>query len=420
MHHNQVFVERDTSSIADECRCKLRSLSIGSELFNDENSILQASCNSSVQEHELDAGSRIGKGGFSEIIEVKNLRPRSATATDDSKEKQRKESAAQKEEQEEIQNSSSNLSRRQHHNVRTLSIHETHIVDPAHSYVIKTVRKDLSPELEMCGILDLAVEAQFLQTLSHTNIVSLYGVGDEPGNKNFFIMIERIERTLGHELDTWFLHKQRMKECTIGNGPRKKERYKLDYQCFMERRVAVAYQLSSALKYLHDKNIVYRDLKPENIGLDYSDNVKLFDFGLAKELKKEQMVGEDQYLATEKTGTQRYMAPEAFSENGVYGLPIDVYSFSVVLWEMISLRIPYDNLSPYEHAVYAFGKKQRPKLRSFRWPDEIKGIMREGWAHNPSRRPKMSDICHRIGIFLKSKKWKVDDSKAVPIFKPYA
>jgi hypothetical protein len=44
-------MEREIISVADECRCKLRSLSLGSEIFNDENSILQASCNSSVQEH---------------------------------------------------------------------------------------------------------------------------------------------------------------------------------------------------------------------------------------------------------------------------------------------------------------------------------------------------------------------------------
>lgn len=159
---------------------------------------------------------------------------------------------------------------------------------------------------------------------------------------------------------------------------------------------------------------MYRDLKPDNIGLDYSDNIKLFDFGLAKELKKEQRVGVDQYLATQKTGTQRYMAPEAFSDGGVYGLPIDVYSFSIVFWEMISLRVPFENLSPYEHAVYAFGKKQRPKLRSFRWPDEIKSVIREGWSNNPSRRPTMSGICDKLGVFLQSRNWKVLGSKAVP------
>ena len=44
-------MDREILSIADECRCKLRTLSIGSEIFNDENSILQPSCNSSIQEH---------------------------------------------------------------------------------------------------------------------------------------------------------------------------------------------------------------------------------------------------------------------------------------------------------------------------------------------------------------------------------
>jgi len=113
------------------------------------------------------------------------------------------------------------------------------------------------------------------------------------------------------------------------------------------------------------------------------------------------------------------MDPEAFSESGVYGLPIDVYSFSIVLWEMISLRIPFDHLSPYEHAVYAFGKKQRPKLRSFRWPEEIKSIIREGWCNNPPRRPKMNEICDRIRAFLESRKWKIQGYRAEPIRKSF-
>eukprot|EP00557_Chaetoceros_sp_GSL56_P006791 CAMPEP_0176494728 /NCGR_PEP_ID=MMETSP0200_2-20121128/10267_1 /TAXON_ID=947934 /ORGANISM="Chaetoceros sp., Strain GSL56" /LENGTH=249 /DNA_ID=CAMNT_0017892537 /DNA_START=23 /DNA_END=772 /DNA_ORIENTATION=- len=248
-------MEKETLSIAEECRCKLRTLSLGSEIFNDDNSILQPSCNSSVQGHEICAGPLIGKGGFSDIIEVKDLRPlgvhngstgqEDAASHDDASVSPNESSCC---------NLSLEISRRRNTaNVRAISIHETSIADPSQAYVIKTVRKDLPEELEVCGIMDLAVEAQFLQTLSHPNIVALHGVGDEPGNKDFFIMIDRIDRTLGYELDNWFLSKQRMKDRVAHGGRQKREEYKIKSQRFMERRVAVAYQLTSALKYLHSK-----------------------------------------------------------------------------------------------------------------------------------------------------------------------
>lgn len=208
---------------------------------------------------EICAGPRIGKGGFSDIIEVKNLIPVASyngpTRQEDIPVNEERSTGTSLNESSCGILSPEIVRRHRPASVRTISIHETRIVDPSQAYVIKTIRKDLPHDLEMCGIMDLAVEAQFLQTLSHPNIVSLHGVGDEPGSKKFFIMIERIDRTLGHEMDSWFLCKQRMKDRVIngGGGRQKKEEYKLKSQRFMERRVAVAYQLTSALKYLHSK-----------------------------------------------------------------------------------------------------------------------------------------------------------------------
>jgi serine/threonine protein kinase len=56
----------------------------------------------------------------------------------------------------------------------------------------------------------------------------------------------------------------------------------------------------------HANSIIYRDLKPENIGFDVYGNAKLFDFGLAKELRIEDKVDKDQYNASGRTGTRRY------------------------------------------------------------------------------------------------------------------
>ena len=158
-------------------------------------------------------------------------------------------------------------------------------------------------------------------------------------------------------------------------------------------------------------SILFRDLKPDNIGLGFDDNIKVFDFGLAKELKKEDRLEEDQYHATEQTGTQRYMAPEVYLSQ-VYGLPADNYSFAVILWEMMSLKIPFGNMDAREHVRSAFEKKQRPKLRYHRWPEEVKRLIKYGWSHRPVNRKKVDIVYKSLAMFLESRGWTVTDTKA--------
>ena len=113
------------------------------------------------------------------------------------------------------------------------------------NYAIKKLREDIPDSMQACGRIDLAVEAQFLKTLSHPNIVSLRGVGEEPGNKDFFLILERIERTLATELHKWRVQKYRMKSWRLLD--------RSEHSLFVDDRIAVARQLTGALKYLHDK-----------------------------------------------------------------------------------------------------------------------------------------------------------------------
>ena len=79
----------------------------------------------------------------------------------------------------------------------------------------------------------------------------------------------------------------------------------------LRRRLEIAVGLAHALKYLHEKNIVYRDLKPDNVGFDGDGVVKLFDFGLACKLPF--TGGEDStYALTSNAGSPWYMAPEVW------------------------------------------------------------------------------------------------------------
>jgi len=120
-----------------------------------------------------------------------------------------------------------------------------------------------------------------------------------------------------------------------------------------------------------------------------------------KELKDEFREGQNQYHATKKTGTPRYMAPEVFSEAGLYGLPADVYSFVLILWEVMSLRLPFNGLSADEHSVSTYVKKLRPKINKS-WPNAMKRLIKDGWHHNPSRRPNMPTVFFEIASYLES------------------
>ncbi len=68
-------------------------------------------------------------------------------------------------------------------------------------------------------------------------------------------------------------------------------------------------------------SILHRDIKPQNIGFDIRGDVKIFDFGLSKELKPSQQVGNDQYHSSGLAGTRRYMSPEMAQVSNYFSNP---------------------------------------------------------------------------------------------------
>ena len=102
-------------------------------------------------------------------------------------------------------------------------------------------------------------------------------------------------------------------------------------------------QLASALKYLHRNNIIHRDIKTSNIFLDNEWNIKLGDLGISK------IMGNDFNLANTYIGTPYYMAPELYS--GLkYNTKCDIWSFGCIIYELITLRKPFDGRNIIELA----------------------------------------------------------------------
>ncbi|EGD82834.1 AGC/AKT protein kinase [Salpingoeca rosetta] len=100
-------------------------------------------------------------------------------------------------------------------------------------------------------------------------------------------------------------------------------------------RIYIA-EILLALTYLHDQGIIYRDLKLENLLLDAEGHIKITDFGLCKE--------EITYGSTTRTfcGTPEYLAPEVILDSD-YGLPVDWWGLGIVMFEMLSGKLPFNS-----------------------------------------------------------------------------
>ena len=225
------------------------------------------------------------------------------------------------------------------------------------------------------AIEDLRREAEILGDLAHSNVIDLYGVS----NKNkveddkTFIVIEMLKGTLDSRLDIWSKGKGKFQKFAPA-----------DLVTVRLREVALG--IVQGMQYLHSKNILFRDLKPDNIGFDGKDNVRLFDFGLALKLPSPDI------KCKGLAGTVRYMAPECGGE--FYGLSSDVYSFAILLWQIITTKLPFKHeLSNFSDNVLP--KDKRPALKHIQ-SENLQSLLEISWAARPDDRPTFAKIHREI------------------------
>lgn len=187
------------------------------------------------------------------------------------------------------------------------------------------------------------------------------------------------------------------------------------------RQVEIALDFARGMAYLHSRRqpIVHRDLKPANLmiaGNMYADAeqlymdsgvVKVADFGLSKSLvpvdKHGNMQLNDTYKMTGETGSYRYMAPEVFRHEP-YNTKVDVYSFAMILYQLVETTTPFAGSDPVEAARAAAMQGTRPtfgpKTKISPVQAELRSIVTECWSADPDKRPTFEALIPRLESLL--------------------
>ena len=196
-------------------------------------------------------------------------------------------------------------------------------------------------------------EAQAAAGLAHPNIVNVYDVGDENGI--YYIVMELVE---GITLKNYIERKGRLtiKEAT-----------------------SIAIQVSAGLEVAHNNHIVHRDIKPQNIIISREGKVKVTDFGIAKATTS-------QTTTSSAMGSVHYASPEQ-ARGGYVDHRSDIYSLGIVMYEMVTGRVPFDGETAVTVAVKHLQEQMVPPSKYCpEIPYSLEQIIKKCTEKSPDRR----------------------------------
>lgn len=171
---------------------------------------------------------------------------------------------------------------------------------------IKVLKSEFSEDMGF--VTKFRTEAQSAAGLEHPNIVNIYDVGSENGMH--YIVMEYVE---GITLKTYIEKKG---------------------QLSFKEAVSIAIQVGRGIEAAHNKNIIHRDIKPQNIMISTEGKVKVTDFGIAR-------AASSNTISSDVMGSVHYSSPEQ-ARNGFVDGKSDIYSLGIVMYEMVTGRVPFD------------------------------------------------------------------------------
>eukprot|EP00177_Eucheuma_denticulatum_P003292 GFKZ01005946.1.p1 GENE.GFKZ01005946.1~~GFKZ01005946.1.p1 ORF type:complete len:1197 (+),score=199.39 GFKZ01005946.1:23-3592(+) len=214
------------------------------------------------------------------------------------------------------------------------------------------------------SVAEFQSEVAVLCTLNHPNILRFVGACTKP--PNLMIITEFMARGTLFDL----LHQSQ----TRVTWPMRKK---------------FALDTCKGMRYLHDSKLLHRDLKSSNLMLDKDFNCKVGDFGLTRISR-----GSAAVQMTGQCGTFQYMAVEVLA-NKPYSEKADVFSFGILLWEMVARKLPYFGMQPMQVAIAVLQQGMRPPMPA-KCPVPLAKLMRACWDSDPNRRPSFAQLVEAL------------------------
>ncbi|MBF0565311.1 MAG: protein kinase [Nitrospirae bacterium] len=200
-------------------------------------------------------------------------------------------------------------------------------------------------------------EAKAMARLNHPGVVTVHDFIDD--GSSYYIVMEKIDGISLHDL--------------INRYPEGLP---------LPMAVKIYLKTLESVDYAHRQGVIHRDLKPANILVTNGDNVKVLDFGIAKLIGDKQLTGSGGSF-----GTAHFMSPEQITNPGKVDHRADVYSLGIVLYNMLTSKVPFDGDTDY-YIKHAHIEMPPPKARSVRadLPEWVDDCIDKALEKNPDNR----------------------------------